>query len=153
MAHQTSVNNGPKPTAALNEVVGNLTELSSDVASLAELQGKLFLNETKSWTQRAALPAGLVACAVVFLVGGLPVLLFGVAEWITSTFHISRAGAFMVTGCGALILAAGLAAFGFQRFQRSLEAFRYSREELNRNIAWLKTVISQSGRDGRLRIR
>jgi hypothetical protein len=149
MADQASVNGGARARPAappVEGVVSNLADFSSNIASLAELQAKLAINELRLCARRAALSVVLVVVAILLVLAGLPVALIGVAEWLIAAQGLSRSAALLLAAGGALAVATLLVIVGLPLMRRSLDAFQYSREEFTRNIAWVKTVLAQSGR-------
>jgi Putative Actinobacterial Holin-X, holin superfamily III len=148
MADQTTMSNGSKARigAPLVEgVIGNVVDFSGDIAHLTELQAKLAINELKLCLRHAALPAVLVVVALLLFLGSVPVALFGVAEWVERTFTLSRSASLLATAGGTVVVTALLAVVGIARLRQSLHAFQYSPEEFNRNLNWVKTVLTRSG--------
>ena len=78
--------------APATAVVSNLAEFGNDFATRAELQAKLAAIDLKESAGRAAVPAGLLAGALVLLLGSVPVLLAGVAELIVRYTAIGERG-------------------------------------------------------------
>jgi hypothetical protein len=148
MADQATVNRGDGVpiNAPATAVVSNLAEFGNDFATLAELQAQLAAIDLKVSAGRAAMPAGLLAGALVLLLGSVPVLLVGVAALIAHYAGIGSHWALLVTAAGALALAGAIGALAVSRLRRSFESFQRSREELVRNVSWIKTVLTYSGR-------
>jgi len=150
MADQASVNrlnaryngNGFGPAG----MVGSLAEFAHDATTLAELQAKLTLLDLKDSTQKAAVPAIVLAGAGIVSLAALPVLLFGVAELITFYGGLKLPWSLLLVSGLTIILAAIAGALAWSRFSKSFDAMRRSQEELVRNIAWIKTVLAHSGR-------
>ena len=151
MADQAAVNVNGGARARINSplvegVLGNLADFGSDAATLAELQAKLAVLDLKEAAGKAALPAGLVVMAGALALGSLPVLLLGIAELLVTYTGLGRGWAYLVTAVAVTILAAVLAVLGVPRLRTSFASFRRSSEEFTRNVAWIKTVLAQSGR-------
>jgi hypothetical protein len=127
-------------------VLGNLADFGSDIATLAELQAKLAALDLKESAGKAAVPAGLLASAGVLALGSLPVGLLGIAELLVTYAGLGRGWAYLATALAVTVIAVALALVGLPRIKTSFESFRRSREELTRNVAWIKTVLAQSGR-------
>src|SRR4051812_49848644 len=139
MADQATVNrgNGVPINAPATAVVSNLAEFGNDFATLAELQAKLASIDLKESAGRAAVPAGLLAGALVLLLGSVPVLLAGVAELIVRYTSIDHHWALLLTAGGAIVLTVVVGALAVSRLRKSFESFQRSREELARNISWI----------------
>jgi hypothetical protein len=148
MADQATVNrgNGVPINAPATAVVSNLAEFGNDFATLAELQAKLAAIDLKESAGRAAVPAGLLAGALVLLLGSVPVLLIGVAELIVRFTSIGHDLALLLTAGGAIVVAGAIGALAAPRLRKSFESLQRSREELARNVSWIKTVLTYSGR-------
>jgi uncharacterized membrane protein YqjE len=148
MADQATVNrgNGVPINAPATAVVSNLAEFGNDFATLAELQAKLAVIDLKETAGRAVVPVGLLVGALVLLLGSVPVLLIGVAELIVRYTSIGHDVALLLTAGGTLALALVIGALAVPRLRKSFENLQRSREELIRNVSWVKTVLTYSGR-------
>jgi len=145
MGYQTTMSRGlrfRKPEG----ILGNLTGLTGDIASLAELQAELVAVDLKDTVGRATWPGVVLVVSAVLLVATLPVLLIGLAFALASALAISQAAALLLTGGIFALVAAVVGTVAALRFLRSFESFRRSREELVRNVSWIRTVITQSGK-------
>lgn len=127
-------------------VVGSVAELGNNVLTLAELQTRLAAADLKACVNDALFPLAVIAGAAALAVGAVPVVLLGVAELLAWALSIRPAWAMLITGLVALGVA-GILVFAFLRaLTGSLSVFQRSREELTRNIAWVRTVLLYSGR-------
>jgi len=150
MADQATVNRGAKVriNSPLAEgVIGNLAEFAGDVSTLAELQAKLALSDLKTLIGRAILPAALLGLGVLLLLAALPVVLIGASELLASALNLKYRGwAYLMVAGASLVLTAVLLLLSWPRLLASLEALAHTREELARNVAWVRTVLVNSGR-------
>lgn len=156
MADQASVNQGvgnghggprrfgfgPGPEG----VVGSLTEFGNDVAELTALQAQLAAMDLREAVGRTALPAAVGVVALVTAIGCVPVALIGLAYVIAAQADWSLGTALLATAGGALVLAIVAALIAVRAVVRGAESFRRTREELQRNLAWIRTVVVHSGR-------
>jgi uncharacterized membrane protein YqjE len=145
MDDQTKVNGG-QVNGSAEGVVESIAEFSNDVASLAELQLKLATQDFKEATARALLPLSLFGVGLVVLLGSVPVAIGGIALLVAQLFSISIGWALFLTALVMMILNGALVVFAGRRLMASLASFRRSREELIRNINWIRTVLVYSGR-------
>lgn len=155
MADQASVRNagraGQYGTAGQTNgngagVVGSIADFGNDVATLFELQWKLGTLDTQDFLKGAALPMVVAAIGLVVVLGAVPVALLGVSALLAGLLGIAIGWAILITAALALA-ASGVALFlAVHELNRSLEPFRRSREELVRNVSWLRTVLVHSGR-------
>jgi len=144
MAHQATMNHGPSPS--INGVLGGLGDLGNNVVTLATLQAKLAAEDFRESSARA-LPA-VVAAAVLVPLGfaSITLGLMGVAYSLSAVWDMPLGRTMMLVAVGGIVLTAVAAVAAYYRFRASLSSFRRSREELERNIAWLGTVLLHSGR-------
>jgi Putative Actinobacterial Holin-X, holin superfamily III len=153
MADQATVRDGHAPArsgadgAPEKQVLGGIAEFGNDIATLAELQARLTLLDLKECLQKLTVPVALVGAGLVAVIGALPVALVGVAGLLASALKISPAAASLLTGGVVLVVAVGTVAVAASRIPASFSSFRRSREELTRNLAWIRTVLLYSGRD------
>jgi len=149
MANQASVNGGARvkiDSPLVEGVIGNLAGFAGDVATLAELQTKLVTHDLKESVSHAILPAGIVLGGGVLALGTVPVLLIGIAELLGPLLGFSHGLALVCVAILGLVVGAVMAFLALPHIQRSFESFQRSREELARNVAWIKTVLTYSGR-------
>jgi len=139
------VNDGPVNGSA-EGMVGSIADFGNDVATLAELQLKLAAFDFKETTAKALVPLSLVAVGLVVLLGSVPVALGGLALLVAQLFSITIGWALLLTALVIMILTGALVVFAGRRLVASFASFRRSREELVRNIAWIRTVLVYSGR-------
>jgi uncharacterized membrane protein YqjE len=149
MADQATVNGGAQARtgAPFGEgVLSSLAGFGGDVTNLVELQARLAALDLRDATQRATMPAGLVAGGLMLLLGSIPVALLGIAELLVVGFRMQRAWALILTAGVAIAIGVLSALIGLPRLKSSFESLRRSREEFVRNVAWVKTILAQSGR-------
>jgi len=127
-------------------LVGGIAEFGNDIATLAELQYNLAMYDLTEAIGKALIPLALVVVGAVFILGALPVLLFGVAELIAAAFKIGLGWALLLTSLTTIVLAGVVLTVCALRIPAALSGFRRSREELQRNLAWVRTVLVHSGR-------
>jgi O-antigen ligase len=143
MAHQTLLND---KTARPNGLMGNVSSFGNDLASLATLQGKLAAADLRESLLKAA-PA-LCGLAVLgsLSVAGMTALVAGLALWLAETLQLRLVVVLMLVGLGSLVVAAFGAWLCARTLSGSFSTFRRSFEEFDRNLAWIKTTLTQSGR-------
>jgi len=127
-------------------VVGNITGFANDVATLVELQAKLAAMDFNECVTRAGGPLKLSLGGAVIMLGAVPVVLAGLGLLLADALHLSNGLALLIVGVGALIVAGVITAIAGPRISRSFESFRRTREEFERNLRWVKTVLIYSGR-------
>jgi hypothetical protein len=149
MADQATLTNGSSDrihSPIVEGIVGNVTEFGSNLLTLAELQGRLALYDAQESAGRAVLPVALTLGGTVLALASLPVLLIAGGYLLSDATGWSIGLSLLVCGAGALVLGGLLAFFFSRRIGASFESFRRSRDEFGRNLAWVKTVLAQSGK-------
>jgi hypothetical protein len=159
MADQTSVRGvgypGKRPNPGGSQrdsgngngtIVGSIADFGNDVATLVELQARLASVDTRESVARATVPLAVAGAGAVVLLASVSVILFGLADLVASALAISPGLARSLTGLVSLTLAGAVLYLSAHELGKSLEPLRRSREELVRNLAWLRTVLVHSGR-------
>ena len=143
MARQTSINGGGQRPETMLEGV---EAFGTNLATLAGLQARLAAHDFRA-AMAISTPA-LITLGVVLLMAaaGSVVGLIGLAIWIAATFEMTTARAFLFTALAAFLLSGLAATLAIRRLRAGLVIFRRSNEELQRNLAWLGTVLAHSGR-------
>jgi len=126
--------------------VGSVAGLGNDIATLAELQAKLVALDFKESTSKAIVPLALGMAGLVVIVSSVPVIIVGVGLLVAEAFAISNALALLLTALAAIVVSGLVVYFAVRTLRRGVEVFRRSREELNRNLSWIRTVLMHSGR-------
>ena len=150
MANQTSMSRAALLAggAAPEGVVESLSEFANDVTTLADLQTKLAVHDTKEAIGRATWPAVFLVAAAAVALAGLFVLLLGLADLLAEFTKLLPGAAQAIVGVVSLAVAGITGYVAYRSIFHSLDSFQRSREELVRNLAWIKTVIVHSGRHG-----
>jgi uncharacterized membrane protein YqjE len=122
-------------------VTASFAELAHDVIELAELQAKLFGLDVKDATQKTRTSLLLSVVALCVLLGSIPVALMALAYLLIEQLEWSNAVGFGVATLVGLLLSAGILAAGYFKFKSGKSAMQRSREELSRNVAWIKATL------------
>jgi len=127
-------------------VVGSITDFGNDVTTLIELQAKLTALDLKESKDHLIFPLSLAVVAVVVVLGAVPVALLGVADLLATALNVAPGWSRLLIAGLTLAVAGVIGFLSVKEIGRSLEPLRRSREELARNLAWLRTVLVYSGR-------
>jgi hypothetical protein len=141
MVGETKMNTNGRVRSKDPKVMTSFADLAHDVIELAELQSKLFTLDVKSSAQKTRTSLLLAAAGACVLLGSIPVALFALAEVFVEQLGWSEAGGFAVATLIGLVISGGLLAAGWMRFKSGLNTMHRSREELSRNIAWIKASL------------
>ena len=144
MAHQTSLNKNEAPS--LDGLLEGVGGLGANAATLAVLQVRLAIADLREAGNR--MTPGLVAAVLLapLAVASATAALLGLAYWLIEAQGLAAHRAFGVAALGGLILCIVLAVVAWLWFRAGMTAFRRSHDELERNIAWLGTILTRSGR-------
>jgi len=139
--------NGKGNGSPEGQVVGGIAEFGNDLTTLAELQIKLGLIDTKECLEKALYPIGFVFAGLILAIGAVPVAILGIAQVVASAFRLSTGASMILTAMTVILLSAVIIAMALRNIGPSLSVFRRSREEFDRNLNWVRTVLLYSGRN------
>jgi len=147
MAHQ-AVRNGPVASRERqnNGVIEGVSSFGTDLATLAVLQMRMAACDLRE-SARAATP--IVAGLTVFWIiagASAAVGLAGAALWLAALLNVQAGMVMMVAALIGLVISGVGAALLVRSLASSFTYFRRSQEELERNLAWVKTTLIHSGR-------
>lgn len=126
-----------------NGVAKNMGELTHDIVSLAELQFELFRSDCRDGLKRLLVPVAMLLAAGAVAAGTVPVALMFMAELLTQAAGLSRAAAFSIAAIGGFIAAAAVGLVGWAYIRGAARVFERSREELARNMTWIKHALKR----------
>lgn len=144
MAGQATMKNGA--TGSINEVIGGIGEMGNHVVNLAALQvelARLDLRQSRSRFIPAIL--ALAVCSPI-AIASVTLLLIAASYGLHAYYQLSVATSVGLVTSAGLGISVMLASIAYREFRAGLASFRRSSEEFERNLAWLGTVIKQSGR-------
>lgn len=122
-------------------VAASFSELTHDAIELAELQAKLFALDMKCTTQRTRTSLILLVNGVCLLLGTMPVALITVAQFCMQNLEWTPVGAYAMATLVGIVLSGSILGAAWMRFQSGMHVLERSREELGRNIAWVKASL------------
>ena len=140
------MNGNGRHRTQMPDVAGSVSGLTHDVIELAELQTQLFMLDLKKSTQKTRTCLILAVIAVCLLLASLPVALVALAELFVEQLAWSRAAALGVATLVGLVLAGIFAGAAYGIVRNGLISIQRSRDEFNRNIAWIKSTLKERGR-------
>jgi hypothetical protein len=130
-----------RPQTEKPNVADSLGGLTHDVIELAELQAQLFaldVRETTQSTRTALIVAIMGACAAL---GSIPVALIALAQLLIEQLSWSAATSYGVAALVGLVISVVLLLTAWPRFRSGAVTMKRSREELSRNVAWVKSSL------------
>jgi len=144
MAGQATLNDNTG--SPVNEVLGGIGGLGNNVVTLATLQARLAAADLRESVTRGLMAWIALGAGLLLAIGSTTVGLMGIAWWLATSWAVAFSLALVLVAAGGIVTSAVLAVLAAFRLRSSFLTFRRSREELERNVAWLGTVFSQSGR-------
>lgn len=122
-------------------VATSFGDLAHDVIELTELQAELFATDVRDTSRSVRLGVALGAAGVVLFLGSVPVLLAAVAYLLIEQRGWSHAAGFGAATFVGLLLSGGVLAAAWRWLRMSVVTLHRSRDELKRNIAWVKSSL------------
>jgi hypothetical protein len=137
--------NGQKQAteSAPKALARSVGELGAEFVTLAELQIQLGWEDFRTATKKAAIGLAAAIVAAGCAIGGLPVLVLGLAEMLVRFFGWERWATLLGLGTLTVGLSAALAYYGAKKVFQDFAVFRRSKDELLRNLEWLKTIAKR----------
>jgi uncharacterized membrane protein YqjE len=140
------MNGNGRHRTQMPDVAGSVSGLTHDVIELAELQTQLLLLDLKKSTQKTRTCLILAVVAVCLLLASLPVALVALAALLVEQLEWSQSAALGVATLVGLVLAGIFAGTAYGIVRSGLISVQRSKDEFNRNIAWIKSTLKDRGR-------
>ena len=146
MVDQASVNGRGAARVAGSDPTGydGVAEFVDDLASLAELQGRLAAADSREAARKSAVPIGLTVAGLTVMAASVPVALLGAGFLIASALKIHTGWAMLLTAAAGMALGGIVVVLGGMRLRHSFDSFRRSHKQLMLNVAWVRTVLVTS---------
>jgi len=133
--------NGKAPNVA-----ASVSDLTHDVIELSELQAQLLTLDARQSVEKARICLVLAVVGVCMLLGTIPVALLALAALLVQLLEWSIAAAMATSMLVGLAITAAVFAFAYSYIKKGIVSFDRSRQELRRNIAWIKSTLRNRGR-------
>jgi hypothetical protein len=140
------MNGNGRQRTQMPDVAASVSGLTHDVIELAELQTQLLMLDLKKSTQKSRTCLILAIIAVCLLLASLPVALVALAALLVEQLEWSQSAALGVATLVGLVLAGIFAGAAYSIVRSGLVSIERSRDEFNRNIAWIKSTLKERGR-------
>jgi len=129
----------------LPNVAASVSDMTHDVIELSELQTQLFALDAKYSMEKARSCLIMAVIGVAMLLGTIPVALLTLAALCVEQFGWSYAASAGVATLIGLIITGIVMGVAYSYVKNGLVSFDRSRNELRRNIAWLKSTLRTRG--------
>jgi len=124
------------------------SELLHDMATLAELQGKLVVVDLREGFTKLLVPAGLAVVGAGVGLGSVPIALMTLALSLEKLTTLSPPVCFAIAFGVGLLLAAILVIPALATLKVGVRMFDRSLEEWRRNRQWAKETLKRMARSG-----
>jgi hypothetical protein len=131
------------------QMVSNVAGFGENLLTLGELQARLAAVELKQNLEAARISAPVLTTGVALALTSLPIALAGIAELLVAELEMRRGIALLIVALVAFAVAGTCLAIGGVQLRRTVTGFPLSGEELTRNLHWVRTVLTHSGRSER----
>jgi uncharacterized membrane protein YqjE len=122
----------------------NITGFAHDLATLAELQLRLFSVDLRDATRAAAPSAAILGIALIVGLGATPIILAAVAMALVEVAGWSYTAAFAAVAVCSVLVAAGLGYAGWRKLGTALRTLQRARDELVETVRWIKDSLKPS---------
>lgn len=130
--------------SSLNDTAKGVGKLMRDMESLVELQVELLRIECRDGLRRILIAVALLLSVGIVAAGTVPIVLILLAELLVQAAGLSRAAAFSIAAASGVLVTLAIGAVGWRCLHRVVCAFEHSREELHRNITWIKHALKRA---------
>jgi hypothetical protein len=127
-------------------VIDSVNALGTDLGNLATLQLRLAACDARESLRRLAPSLILGGVGLIILPSSVVVALIGAAYGIAATTTLTLPWALLSVAAAGFLLSAISLLIAVRLSRGGFTSFRRSSEELQRNIAWIRTVVKYSGR-------
>jgi formate hydrogenlyase subunit 3/multisubunit Na+/H+ antiporter MnhD subunit len=146
MVDQTVMNGTNRSHGRPAGVIEGVGSFGADVASLAVLQARLAKCDFREGMRQLTPLLVTLTVLAVLAIAGIVTLVLGVADWVSAVFEFSPGVARILVGIACVIIGGAVGFFCIRALTKGPSIFQRSFEEFERNLAWVKTTLTQSGR-------
>jgi hypothetical protein len=129
-----------------NGFIEGIGSFGADLATLAVLQARLAASDLRDAARRARLRLLGLVTSLVICAAGMVAVILGVGLWLAARLGIEPGAGVLLSGVVVLAFAVTLGFLSVQALASGEPPFQRSHDELERNLAWIRTTLSQSGR-------
>ena len=122
-------------------VATSFSGLAHDVIELGELQAQLFAHDVKSTATKTRTSLVLAVVGLCVLLGTIPVLLIALGQFIAEQTGWPQSAGLAIAAVIGIVASAVFMAVARNRLSAGLNSMQQSRDELSRNIDWIKASL------------
>jgi Putative Actinobacterial Holin-X, holin superfamily III len=147
MALQKIVNGARSSMGAQpNGLIEEISSFGADLASLAVLQARLAACDVRDGVKRTRFALVVMAICGMVSGAGIVAIIIGSALWLAARFQLDLGVVMILLGTASLLVAGSVSYACVRAVAAKESVFQRSHEELERNLAWIRTTLAQSGR-------
>jgi hypothetical protein len=145
MVQQTKVTdrNGAVGTESQG-LAKDLGAFANDVLTLTELQSQLLVADAREFGSRATVPSVALIAGLILGMACAPIALVTVALGLVHFLELSHFTALLIVVVAGLISSLLMSIIGWMQIRKRAAVLGRSRDELMRNLHWIKRVIASS---------
>jgi hypothetical protein len=125
-------------------VTSSVADFTHDAIELAELQLQLLMHDVKASSARARTSLVLALLGLCVLLSSAPIALMALAEYFIDQLNWSSAASYAAAAAVGFLLSFADFVATYLQMKRGLVTLERSREELQRNVRWLKSQLRSS---------
>jgi uncharacterized membrane protein YqjE len=133
-----------KSESASRSFARGVGDFTHDVLTLTELQAQLLAADLQECRQRLLVPALLLFCGVAVSLACFPIALAALALFLVQFLKISWAAGFLLSLTAGSVFGALLIVVGWRQVGTRIAILQRSKQELIRNLKWIKKVLDHS---------
>jgi cytochrome bd-type quinol oxidase subunit 1 len=142
---QTTMNEkSGKPESASRRFARGVGDFTHDVLTLTELQAQLLAADLQECRQRVLIPTVLLLSGVAVSLACFPIALTALAMFLIQSLQISSATGFLLAFIVGAVLGILMTVVGWYQVGRRMAVLQRSKQELVRNLRWIKKVLHHS---------
>lgn len=123
-----------------------ISSLSADVTTLTVLQARLAACDLRDEIRRVGTPIVVLGVCGMITAAGVFAIVLGASYWLSAALGVTLGAAMMLSGLAAALIGAAVAFLCVRKIASGGPVFRRSHEELERNLAWIRTTLARNGR-------
>ena len=127
-------------------VARNTGEFAEDVLTLAELQAKLLMLESREWIQSQLLFVAVGTAGVAIGAGLIPIVFLTVAAILVESAGLSNAQALFASTCLGMLVVGGLLGSAYAMSRKITTPFKRSSREWDTNFRWIRNMLRRQAR-------
>jgi hypothetical protein len=131
------------PEAESQGLARDVGSFANDVLTLAELQSQLLVADVREYSRRALVSSLVLLGGLALGLACFPIALVTAALGLVQFLNISYFTAFLIVVVAGAICSILLCMVGWIQVRQRAAVLRRSRDELVRNVNWIKRVLAR----------